>query len=1608
MTDSVSVTSMSEDERDIQPIKKIKKNPKKDEMKVFLRIRPQDNLDQRGPIGVNEQERCIMGISNDEYLNQKIEEFRGLKFNKIFKEDCSQDEFYNDVIAPILPDIFNSKKSSLIFAYGVTNSGKTHSILGSRKYNQNGDGILPRVLFFLVEAKKLIKQQIQQKVDFNDDGIFSENKITIDGITIDLKNFIFHSHNHHHKLQDINILFENFEIYNEDIFDLQTVQVQSQPQSLQLNNTFHNTLSQQLNTDHKKEKRSASKRNTAQKNKLKIKEKFNKKIYIKDLITNEVDSFEQINWLIKNAIENRQVRNNNVNQNSSRSQCCFKIRVKFTYCNSLYSQIEEEASLLILDLAGAERAKKTNNTGSKMTESCHINKTLLCLGNCIRSLRNGDENIPYRESKLTRILNEYFVDQNNVLMIVHIHPGISYTEENINVLKYAAIGLEAKLKAAATIYEGSSKHSFLLMDSAQKSMRNDKSIISNISYDARSNYRDYQSIDQDQFFPQIDNFANNTNYIRTNYFTQSDQKSNKGGIRNIHQNDYYQIQNSDGQLILDQAMNQEMAKTLEEEKKSLEEKYKKEMEIKEIIQQQKRAIENYDLQFENMINEENNKLKLGQSLLNIFKVPDQIMYGELTEDQVNQDYLEQIKRFSDNQLNSSNNSQREIIRISSQKFKNSSNKNIDKTQEKYQQTGGGYQDNQQTFGKTPYQSQELVERKNEIIDQVNKEQESDHKFYIRDKNSTHSLRLNEEDMKLISQQNKKYSFDSQNSILNYKENIQIASNLYRDASSKYQQDEMFSSKSNSINQKQINFSQASIQNNHKERNSQNSLSDLQIHQIRKNQQSTSNQKEMIDEQSNLFSQKLSQGDSSMIKNSKQMEVELLKPDQERKVDMENELEQFSKDKPSAKKSSLKVKGVDVDKYIQEVYDSSAKKVNSEIIDDSSERLLESPKIFEEKDSESEHNKTAPNSINSATNLDYFKRSPSLDILSVSQQLLQLKQQQDQERENLQQCLNNDEEEIKQYLELDLDENNLKQQILSQSQKLMQLIKDKEQEIEYQRQQFNIQQDNKNKEDQRKMKVFEEWIQQIQQELKIQSRFLEQKEVILSQQQLELASLQANLQEKYRIQQQQIQENLLASETMKEQILKQEQKLREETERIVNLQQKVEEEMQMLVKEKTLLGIQKSKSDEIKSKTATPYKFSKSKNQMDVDYPIALQDHHVNFDLSNLSQSKQAMEEEIAKQSSAPRKLSGSYYPGHEPHSQGSSKQRKNCEKSYAEKQIQTSAIRPAPRNNQNNQQNHSDVSVYTYYTYSEAESVNPILMNNSQGSQQQNSAPNSQNSKENNLKSKYKNTSNLSQQKNKIQFSPQKENQSLLLNSSLKLCQQIQNQNNQVSQSKSLECNEEEQSKKYFDKKPIESDLQKLEQKNSNKILKEKQNEMVDENDQVKINKLQNESEQNENQEGQEKRRQRGRKKVGQKQKKATSKERQENSSVDLDSTSKESESEDQEDLTNEEQLRQILDGIDQQTTKNNKKRGRKPKQRDSLSSNKSRNSLSSVDSEASSRGQKKQTKQGQSSIEKDRIICINENEQNVKISKDNNKRSASNSSDSRNAKKKNKNKYKK
>lgn len=64
------------------------------------------------------------------------------------------------------------------------------------------------------------------------------------------------------------------------------------------------------------------------------------------------------------------------------------------------------AKLSMIDLAGSERGAATGCTGMRFTEGANINKSLLALGNCINSLADGAKHVPYRDSKLTRLLKD--------------------------------------------------------------------------------------------------------------------------------------------------------------------------------------------------------------------------------------------------------------------------------------------------------------------------------------------------------------------------------------------------------------------------------------------------------------------------------------------------------------------------------------------------------------------------------------------------------------------------------------------------------------------------------------------------------------------------------------------------------------------------------------------------------------------------------------------------------------------------------------------------------------------------------------------------------------------------------------------------------------------------------------------------------------------------------------------------------------------------------------------------------------------------------------------------------------------------------------------------
>ncbi|KAM5221785.1 chromosome-associated kinesin KIF4A isoform 2-T2 [Ctenodactylus gundi] len=147
----------------------------------------------------------------------------------------------------------------------------------------------------------------------------------------------------------------------------------------------------------------------------------------------------------------RTVASTAMNSQSSRSHAIFTISVEQKKKNDKTSSFRSK--LHLVDLAGSERQKKTKAEGDRLKEGININRGLLCLGNVISAL--GDDKkggfVPYRDSKLTRLLQDSLGGNSHTLMIACVSPADSNLEETLNTLRYADRARKIKNKPIINI-----------------------------------------------------------------------------------------------------------------------------------------------------------------------------------------------------------------------------------------------------------------------------------------------------------------------------------------------------------------------------------------------------------------------------------------------------------------------------------------------------------------------------------------------------------------------------------------------------------------------------------------------------------------------------------------------------------------------------------------------------------------------------------------------------------------------------------------------------------------------------------------------------------------------------------------------------------------------------------------------------------------------------------------------------------------------------------------------------------------------------------------------------------------------------------------------------
>uniref|UniRef100_R7W147 Kinesin-4 n=1 Tax=Aegilops tauschii TaxID=37682 RepID=R7W147_AEGTA len=149
--------------------------------------------------------------------------------------------------------------------------------------------------------------------------------------------------------------------------------------------------------------------------------------------------------------KNRAVCSTAMNDRSSRSHSCVTVHVQG---RDLTSGTVLRGCMHLVDLAGSERVDKSEVVGDRLKEAQHINKSLAALGDVIASLAQKNAHVPYRNSKLTQLLQDSLGGQAKTLMFVHIAPEPDAIGESISTLKFADRVASVELGAAKTNKEG--------------------------------------------------------------------------------------------------------------------------------------------------------------------------------------------------------------------------------------------------------------------------------------------------------------------------------------------------------------------------------------------------------------------------------------------------------------------------------------------------------------------------------------------------------------------------------------------------------------------------------------------------------------------------------------------------------------------------------------------------------------------------------------------------------------------------------------------------------------------------------------------------------------------------------------------------------------------------------------------------------------------------------------------------------------------------------------------------------------------------------------------------------------------------------------------------
>ncbi|KAL7491325.1 hypothetical protein ACHAWT_000857 [Skeletonema menzelii] len=366
-------------------------------------------------------------------------------FDKCFSGLATQVEIYNTLILPLLNSCLEGYNATTL-AYGQTGAGKTYTTLGpvtspdffkqstskDAKHAPEYDvvGILPRALRDLFI-------ELQRKSDSlnNNNGNADENPADIDENNA--------NDNKDDSGEELGIQATKSSTSQNSIDTSQQKRPFDYAVKLQFLELYGEEIRDLLTTSSKQQK-------------ITIRDKAGDAEVIGATEVSVSNAQEAMVCLTRGMLR-RVTGATAMNAESSRSHAIMSVIIEQVTRSS--SELEGDAVTLqtskfnFVDLAGSERQKRTNAKGQRMKEGININKGLLVLGNVISALAKGDKAkfVPFRDSKLTRILRGSLGGNHKTLMIACASPSHKNAEESLNCLRYANRAKNIQNKAVVNI-----------------------------------------------------------------------------------------------------------------------------------------------------------------------------------------------------------------------------------------------------------------------------------------------------------------------------------------------------------------------------------------------------------------------------------------------------------------------------------------------------------------------------------------------------------------------------------------------------------------------------------------------------------------------------------------------------------------------------------------------------------------------------------------------------------------------------------------------------------------------------------------------------------------------------------------------------------------------------------------------------------------------------------------------------------------------------------------------------------------------------------------------------------------------------------------------------